>query len=82
MLLVRIAFAAIVMVVVIWSLSTGKPLGGLVLVPLFAILLRRAAGQVVCRGLTARAEALVVASAGHGEAQPAELRPGGGSHRG
>jgi len=43
MLLVRIAFTAIVMVVVIWLLSTGKPVGGLVLVPLFAILLRRAA---------------------------------------
>jgi hypothetical protein len=43
MLLVRLAFTAIVMVVVIWLLSTGKPFGGLVLVPLVAIWLRRAA---------------------------------------
>jgi Flp pilus assembly protein TadB len=43
MLGVRIAFTAVVMAVVVWLLLSGKPLGGLLIVPLVAIWIRRAA---------------------------------------
>ena len=43
MLGLRIAFTVAVMAVVIWLLLTGKPLGGLLIVPLIAIWVRRAA---------------------------------------
>lgn len=43
MLLLRIAFTAVVMAVVVWLLSTGRPLGGLLIIPLLAIWIRRAA---------------------------------------
>jgi hypothetical protein len=43
MLGLRIAFTIAVMAIVVWLLSTGKPLGGLLIVPLIAIWLRHAA---------------------------------------
>jgi hypothetical protein len=43
MLLLRVAYTAAVMVVVIWLLRTGYPLGGLLIVPLAAVWLRREA---------------------------------------
>jgi hypothetical protein len=43
MLGLRIAFTAAVMAVVVWLLLTGRPLGGLLIVPLLAIWVRRAA---------------------------------------
>jgi len=43
MLGLRIAFTTIAMVVVVWLLTTGRPLGGLVIVPLLAVWIRRAA---------------------------------------
>ena len=43
MLGLRIAFTAAVMAVVVWLLLTGRPLGGLLIVPLLAIWLRRSA---------------------------------------
>jgi hypothetical protein len=43
MLALRIGFTAAVMAVVVWLLSTGRPLGGLLIVPLLAIWIRRAA---------------------------------------
>jgi hypothetical protein len=43
LLLVRFAYTAAVMAVVIWLLSTGRPLGGLLIVPLAAVWLRQKA---------------------------------------
>jgi Flp pilus assembly protein TadB len=43
MLGLRIAFTAAVMALVVWLLMTGRPLGGLVIVPLLAVWIRRAA---------------------------------------
>lgn len=43
MLGLRIAFTVAVMAVVVWLLLTGRPLGGLLIVPLVAIWVRRAA---------------------------------------
>jgi hypothetical protein len=43
MILVRLAYTAAVMVLVIWLLRTGRPLAGLLLVPLAAIWLRQEA---------------------------------------
>jgi hypothetical protein len=43
MLALRIGFTAAVMAVVVWLLITGRPLGGLLIVPLLAIWIRRAA---------------------------------------
>jgi Flp pilus assembly protein TadB len=43
MLGLRIAFTVAVMAVVVWLLLTGKPLGALLIVPLLAIWVRRAA---------------------------------------
>jgi hypothetical protein len=42
MLALRIAFTVVVMAIVVWLLSTGNPLGGLLFVPLLAVWLRRA----------------------------------------
>ena len=43
MLGLRIAFTATVMVIIVWLLVTGRPLGGLLIVPALAIWIRRAA---------------------------------------
>jgi hypothetical protein len=43
MLALRIAFTAVVMVLVVWLLATGHPLGGLLVVPALAVWLRHAA---------------------------------------
>jgi hypothetical protein len=43
MLGLRIAFTVAVIGVVVWLFSTGRPLGGLLIVPLVAIWLRQAA---------------------------------------
>ena len=43
MIVVRLAYTAVVMVVVIWLLRTGNPVGGLLLVPAAAVWLRREA---------------------------------------
>ncbi len=41
MVLVRLGYTAVVMTGVVWLLRSGQPLGGLVLLPLLAIWLRR-----------------------------------------
>jgi hypothetical protein len=41
--LVRLSYTAAVMVLVLWLLETGRPVGGLVLVPLAAVWLRHEA---------------------------------------
>jgi hypothetical protein len=41
-ILVRLTYTAAVMMLVVWLLETGRPLGGLVIVPLAAIWLRHA----------------------------------------
>jgi hypothetical protein len=43
MLFLRLAYTAAVMVVVIWLLRAGDPLGGLLIVPAGAVWLRREA---------------------------------------
>jgi hypothetical protein len=43
----RIGFTAAVMALVLWLLSTGRPLGGLLIVPLAAIWIRRLAERTV-----------------------------------
>mgnify|MGYP000244589326 CR=1 FL=1 len=43
MLALRLAFTGVVLVLVVWLLRDGKPLGGVLLVPLAAIWLRQAA---------------------------------------
>jgi len=43
MIILRLAYTAAVMVVVIWLLRNGEPLGGLLLVPAAAVWLRREA---------------------------------------
>jgi hypothetical protein len=42
-LALRLAFTAVVMTIVVWLLATGRPLGGLVIVPLLAVWVRRRA---------------------------------------
>jgi hypothetical protein len=42
-LALRIGFTLAATAVVVWLLSTGNPLGGLVIVPIIAIWIRRAA---------------------------------------
>ena len=37
MLLLRIAYTAVVMTAVVWLLRTGNPVGGLVIVPVAAV---------------------------------------------
>jgi uncharacterized membrane protein len=43
MILLRLAYTGAVMVVVLWLLRTGNPLGGLLVVPATAVWLRREA---------------------------------------
>ena len=43
MLALRLAYTALVLVGVVWLLRSGQPLGGLVLLPLLAIVVRRSA---------------------------------------
>lgn len=43
MILLRLAYTAATMVVVIWLLRTGNPLGGLLVVPATAVWLRQEA---------------------------------------
>jgi hypothetical protein len=51
MIALRLAYTAAVMVVVIWLLRTGNPIGGLFLVPAAAVWLRREAesGRLTAR---------------------------------
>jgi Flp pilus assembly protein TadB len=42
MLALRVGFTAAVMALIVWLLLTGRPLGGLLIVPLLAIWVRRA----------------------------------------
>jgi hypothetical protein len=51
MILVRLAYTAAVMVLVIWLLRHGNPLGGLLIVPAMAVWLRREAesGRLAAR---------------------------------
>jgi hypothetical protein len=42
-LILRLAYTAIVMAGVVWLLRSGQPLGGLVLLPLLAVWLRSSA---------------------------------------
>lgn len=50
-ILVRLAYTAAVMTIVLWLLETGRPVGGLLIVPLAAVWLRREAesGRLVRR---------------------------------
>jgi ethanolamine transporter EutH len=43
MLVLRLGFTAAAMAVVVWLLAAGRPLGGLVIAPLVAVWIRRAA---------------------------------------
>jgi hypothetical protein len=43
MLVLRIAFTAAATAVCVWMLATGRPLGGLVIVPILAVWLRQSA---------------------------------------
>jgi hypothetical protein len=43
MLAPRVAFTAVATALCVWLLATGKPLGGLVIVPVLAVWLRQAA---------------------------------------
>ena len=51
MISVRLAYTAAVMAVVLWLLEAGRPVGGLLIVPLAAVWLRREAesGRLVKR---------------------------------
>jgi hypothetical protein len=51
MIVVRLLYTAAVMAVVIWLLRAGNPVGGLLLVPAAAVLLRREAesGRLAAR---------------------------------
>ena len=51
MIALRLAYTAAVMIVVIWLLRTGNPVGGLILVPAAAVWLRREAesGRLTAR---------------------------------
>jgi hypothetical protein len=50
-MVVRLAYTAVVMVLVVWLLRTGNPVGGLVIVPAAAVWLRREAesGRLTAR---------------------------------
>jgi hypothetical protein len=52
MIVLRLLYTAAVMVVVIWLLRAGNPVGGLVLAPAAAVWLRREAesGRLAARG--------------------------------
>jgi hypothetical protein len=56
MIVLRLAYTAAVMVVVVWLLRTGNPLGGLLVVPAAAVWLRREAesGRLTTRLRRAR----------------------------
>jgi hypothetical protein len=41
MIVLRLAYTCAVMVIVVWLLRTGNPVGGLVIVPAVAVWLRR-----------------------------------------
>jgi hypothetical protein len=41
MIILRLAYTAAVMVIVVWLLRTGNPVGGLIIVPAAAVWLRR-----------------------------------------
>ena len=43
MLALRLAFTAVAVALCVWLLASGKPLGGLLIVPVLAIWLRQAA---------------------------------------
>jgi hypothetical protein len=43
MLALRLGFTIVVAAIVVWLLATGKPLGGLLIVPIVAIWIRHAA---------------------------------------
>jgi hypothetical protein len=43
MLVLRVAFTVVASAVCVWLLATGKPFGGLVIVPVLAVWLRHAA---------------------------------------
>jgi hypothetical protein len=51
MLILRLAYTAAVMVIVVWLLGTGNPVGGLLIVPAIAVWLRRDAesGRLAAR---------------------------------
>jgi hypothetical protein len=51
MIVLRLLYTAVVMVVVIWSLRSGDPVGGLLVVPAAAVWLRREAesGRLAAR---------------------------------
>jgi hypothetical protein len=51
MIVLRLLYTAAVMVVVIWLLRTGNPVGGLLVVPVAAVWLRREAesGRLAAR---------------------------------
>jgi len=50
----RFVYSAVVVVAIVWLLRSGNPLGGLVLVPLLAILIRRSAESGRLRRLAHR----------------------------
>jgi hypothetical protein len=41
MIILRLAYTAAVMVIVVWLLRTGNPVGGLIIVPAVAVWVRR-----------------------------------------
>jgi hypothetical protein len=43
MLALRVSYTAVAMVVVVWLLRSGEPVGGLLIVPALAVWLRRTA---------------------------------------
>jgi hypothetical protein len=43
MLALRVGFTVAAVAIMLWLLSTGRPLGGLIIVPILAIWIRRAA---------------------------------------
>jgi hypothetical protein len=51
MIILRLAYTAAVMVIVVWLLRTGNPVGGLLVVPAIAVWLRREAdsGRLAAR---------------------------------
>ena len=51
MIILRLAYTAAVLVIVVWLLRTGNPVGGLFIVPLIAVWIRRDAesGRLAAR---------------------------------
>jgi hypothetical protein len=54
MLALRIGFTIGAVAVMVWLLSTGNPVGGLIIVPILAIWIRRAAEAGRFKGFTRR----------------------------